>query len=233
MGDLGAVTPDLGPGALVVGAGVGIIGVLVEEAPLRMLVRERLGPPDGAIRALAAGRQDELSAVGSEQQASLLAHRVGHGERELVSPGGADKGERDAGVAAGRFEDDRVGLDLARLLGGVDHGHTDPVLDAVRWAVELELRHHAGSRTFRETAQPDQRGVADQLGHVVRDSHRGLSIPEEDLSQYSILRSEIGIMRYPVFFKAFIRRAERGYVGRSSAPRRSGSPRRRPRCRPG
>ena len=44
VGDLGAVAPDLGAGALVVGPGVGLVGVLVEEGPLGMVVGQRPGP---------------------------------------------------------------------------------------------------------------------------------------------------------------------------------------------
>src|SRR5262245_56284431 len=62
VGDLRAVPPDLRAGALVVGAGVGVVAVLVEEAPLGMLDGEQLGPPHGPIRTLGPRREDDLGA---------------------------------------------------------------------------------------------------------------------------------------------------------------------------
>ena len=54
VGDLRAVAPDLRPGALVVGPRVGVVAVLVEEAPLGMLGGHLLGPAHGAVGALLA-----------------------------------------------------------------------------------------------------------------------------------------------------------------------------------
>ncbi len=95
---------------------------------------------------------------------------------QLVAARRADEGQGDAGVAAGRLQDDRVRLDLAGLLGGVDHGHADPVLDAVGRVVELQLGDHVRPGALRQAAQAHQRGVADQLGDVVGDAHWTTSI---------------------------------------------------------
>ncbi len=46
----GQSLPDLRPGALVVGTRVGVVGVLVQEAPLEVLRRASArGPLDGAV----------------------------------------------------------------------------------------------------------------------------------------------------------------------------------------
>ena len=60
VGDLGAVPPDLGSGALVVGLGIGRVGVLVEEGPLGVLGGQCLGPSHRAVGPLGAGRLDDL-----------------------------------------------------------------------------------------------------------------------------------------------------------------------------
>ena len=54
----------------------------------------------------APGRQDELGAEGLEQPAPLHAHALGHGHVQLVAARRADEGQADAGVAAGRLDDD-------------------------------------------------------------------------------------------------------------------------------
>ena len=54
----------------------------------------------------------------------------------------ADKRQRNAGIPAGRFDDDRVCLDLPGLLSRLDHRHADAVLDAVRRVIEFQLGHH-------------------------------------------------------------------------------------------
>ena len=74
VGDLGAVAPDLGAGALVVGQRVGVVAVLVEEAPLGMLGGQLLGPAHGAVAALLAGGEDDLGAEHLEHLAALDRH---------------------------------------------------------------------------------------------------------------------------------------------------------------
>ena len=71
VGDLGAVAQDLRAGALVVGQRVGVVAVLVQEAPLGMLGGQLLGPPHGAVAALLAGREDHLGAEHLEHLAAL------------------------------------------------------------------------------------------------------------------------------------------------------------------
>ena len=66
----------------------------------------RLG--DGAVHALFAGREDDLGPEGLEQPAPLQAHGLGHGDDQLVAAGGTGEGQADAGVAAGRLDDDGV-----------------------------------------------------------------------------------------------------------------------------
>jgi len=63
------------------------------------------------------------------------------------------------------------GLMRPAFSGRVDHGHPDPVLDAVGGAVELELGHHLPRRALGQAPDPHQRGIADQLRDVVGDFH--------------------------------------------------------------
>src|SRR5215217_4110038 len=99
VGDLRAVLPDLRPGALVVGAWVGVVAVLVEEAPLGVLGGQRVGPLDGAVGTLGAGRQDDLGAEHLEHLATLDRHVLGQQDLDRMALDPGDGGEGDAGVA--------------------------------------------------------------------------------------------------------------------------------------
>jgi hypothetical protein len=52
------------------------------------------------------------------------------------------------------------GSELAGLLGRVDHGDADAVLDAVSGVIELQLGSHLGDGAFGHPAQVHQRGIA-------------------------------------------------------------------------
>ena len=55
-----------------------------------------------------AGVRHDLGAEGFEQPAAFEPHAFGHGDDEFVAAGGAGEGQADAGVAAGRLDDDGV-----------------------------------------------------------------------------------------------------------------------------
>ena len=132
---------------------------------------ELLGLPDRAGHALGAGGEDEVGAVGLEQQLAFAAHGFGHHEGALVAAGGAHHRQADAGVAGGGLEHDGVGRDLAGGLGGVEHGHRDAVLDAVGRVEELQLEGNGGAVGRGQAVELDEGGVADEFGYVVGDAH--------------------------------------------------------------
>jgi hypothetical protein len=136
-----------------------------------VLLAELLGLGHRALHALAARREHQLRAVGAQQPATLLAHRLRHREDDAVAAGGAHEGEGDPGVAARRLDDRPARLQLPRRLGRVDHRDADAVLHAARRVVELQLGGHRGARALGEPVQAHQRCVADQLGNVVVDPH--------------------------------------------------------------
>ena len=108
------VVPDLLGGGRAVDLGVGLVGELLGPDRALRVRDDLLGLLDGALHALGPGRQHELGAEGAQQHAALLAHRLRHGQDHLVAAGGADHGQRDAGVAAGRLDDGAAGLELRR-----------------------------------------------------------------------------------------------------------------------
>ena len=114
--DLGAVAPDLGPGALVVRERVRGVAVLEQAARSDgSSARELLGQADRAVAPLVAGRQHDLGAEDLEQLAALDRHVLGHHDAQRVAAQLRDQREADAGVARRRLED-RVARRAARRL---------------------------------------------------------------------------------------------------------------------
>jgi hypothetical protein len=62
----------------------------------------------------------------------------------LVTLGRRDERQRDAGVAAGRLDDDGVLLENAALFGVLDHRHADAVLDAAQRIEKFALEQDGG-----------------------------------------------------------------------------------------
>ena len=95
------------------------------------------------------------------------AHRLRHGEDELVALHRRDKGEGDAGVAAGGFDQNGfAGLDFARLLGVFDHRQADAVFHAGERILAFELGNNGGGQSGGNTVEPHQRGVSNQFSHI-------------------------------------------------------------------
>ena len=130
---------DLERRPVVVRARVGLVAVLVGHVVRGVggghLERHR----DRAVRALVAGRVDDLGAVHLEQLGALGRDVVRHHDLERVALARADHRERDAGVARGRLEDRLARADQALLLGVLDHRAGDAVLDRAGRVLRLEL----------------------------------------------------------------------------------------------
>jgi hypothetical protein len=107
-----------------------------------------------------------VSTVGAQQDLALPAHGLRHRQDHRVAASRAHQGQRDAGVAAGAFDDGAAGLEFTGLLGGVHDGNADAVLDAAGRVVELELGEHCGGGIAGQAVQLHQRGAADGFGNV-------------------------------------------------------------------
>ena len=117
------------------------------------------------FHAFGAGRQHQLGAQHRQQRAPLQRHRLRHGQDELVAFGRRHERQRDAGIAAGRLDDHRVLLEHPALLGRLDHGHADAVLDAAQRVEELALEQDRGRRSGGDACSSEP-------GECVRRSRR-------------------------------------------------------------
>src|SRR5215213_2470582 len=90
------------------------------------------GPLDRALHAFGTGCEHNLRAEGGQHAATLDRDGLRHRDDELVALDGGGESERDARVAGGRLDDDRLaGLDQPVALGGVDHRPADTVFDGI------------------------------------------------------------------------------------------------------
>ena len=72
---------DLGAGALVVGARVGLVRVLEGHVVARLALGQLERDADGAVRALGGRRLDDLGAVEAQQPPALLGRVLRHHAR--------------------------------------------------------------------------------------------------------------------------------------------------------
>src|SRR2546421_312541 len=131
----------------------------------------RVDRPVGSLGALAV---DDLGAVHLQELGALGRHVLGHHDLERIALARADHAQRDAGVAGGGLEDRVARLDRALLLGILDEGPRDPVLDRPGRVVGLELGPDAHSRLGREPLELDQGRVPDRLDDVAVAAAAGL-----------------------------------------------------------
>jgi len=103
------------------------------------------------------------------------AHRLGHGEDEFQAFRRGDEGQRNAGVAARRFDEYGARVDLPRLQGVSDHREADAVFDAGERVEELEFEDDVreGAVRGRRAVEAHERSVADGIGDVVVDFGHG------------------------------------------------------------
>ena len=145
--------------------GVGGVDELPRHKAVGDFLRQLVRLGDGALHALGAVGQHQFGTVGFHELAALDAHRFGHDDDDAVAARGGDACQTDAGVAGGRLNNDRAGLELARCLGVVDHGLGDAVLDGTGGVEVFQLGKDFCLQVFGlfDMGQFQQRGVADQL----------------------------------------------------------------------
>ena len=86
----------------------------------------------------------------------------------------ADEGQRDAGAAAGVFDDGAARRQAPVRLRRFDHGERHAVLHAAGGILVFQLQQDAGAVPGHDVAQGHQRGVADAVQDVSRQfGHRG------------------------------------------------------------
>ena len=137
--------PHLGPGREVVRARVLRVRVLVGLPRVRQLAHEPVAHRVVRVRVrrVDGGRaHHDLGAVRAHHVDLVGRDLVRADEHAAVAALLRDDREADARVARRRLDDRAARLQRARLLGGVDHAHGDPVLHRAARVQVLDLREH-------------------------------------------------------------------------------------------
>ena len=144
---------------------VGRVDKLTGDKAVGDLRSQLVGLCDRTLHALRAVREHELRAIGLHDLAALHAHGLRHNDDDAVASGRGDGRQADAGVAGGRLDDDRAGLEDALGLCVIDHGLGDTVLDRTGRVEVLQLSQDLGLQALGslDMSEFQQRGMADQL----------------------------------------------------------------------
>jgi hypothetical protein len=136
-----------------------------------------LGQVAGVFHAAALGREHQLCAEGLHGLGAFHREVLRHDQHHAVALDGRGHGQGDAGVAGGGFDQGVAGLDLAALLGALDHREGRPVLDRTGRVVAFQLaeNHVAALGIFCrvDALQGDQGGLADGVfdRRIIHASH--------------------------------------------------------------
>jgi len=140
-----------------------VLELLRQEKALRVRRGKLFGAPDRAHHALGAGREDQAGPERGQHAATLDAHRLRHGQRQLVAARRRHIGQRDARVAARGFNNLHAGFENAALFRVPHHGRPDAALDRVGGVATLNLGQHNCLGVLHDAVEFDQGGFADRF----------------------------------------------------------------------
>jgi hypothetical protein len=101
-----------------------------------------LGQVTRVFHAAALGRQDQLGTKGFHGLHALDGQVLRHDEHHAVALDGGSHGQRNAGVARGGLDQRVARLDVATLLGPLNHGQGRAVFDRTRRVIAFQLAQH-------------------------------------------------------------------------------------------
>ncbi len=124
------------------------------------------------FHALRSGCENDFGAKGAQQNATLQAHGVGHGDDQPVAFHRGDERQADAGIAAGRLDQDGLaGVNITGLLGFVDHADANAVFHAGDGVEAFQLGDDGRFGSGSDFVEPYQRSVTNQFGDIIGDFH--------------------------------------------------------------
>ena len=157
--------PNLGACGFVVHPAVVAIAELIQHATLAIGLHLQ-GQIAGVLHAAAARGQHQLGAIGAHGLGALQTQIFGHHQNHAVALDSSHHRQRNAGVAAGGFNQGIARLDVAALLRPLDHRQRRAILDRTGRVVALELaQQHVALRRAGATQplQGNQRRAANTL----------------------------------------------------------------------
>ena len=123
------IRPDLRAGCDSVNSRVGRIYELSGDEAVRDLVCQFLCFCNRTFHTLRTFGQHQFRTVGLHQLAALHTHGLRHHQNDPVTSRRGNGCQANTGIAGGRFNNNRAGLQLSSGFRVVDHGFGDPILD--------------------------------------------------------------------------------------------------------
>ena len=148
-----------------------LIGELAGQEGIPQLCGQGLGLGNTAQKAaLGMTHQHDVRAEAANQVFPFIAHPVRHEDRHRVAHGPPHSRKSDPGIAAGRFDNHRFGLEYPALLSLAQDVIGHPVLDAAG-QVEI-LGFGKQDALLSPIRQPNlqQRRIADQCREILDSS---------------------------------------------------------------
>ena len=163
--------PDLWTSGFVVRLRIRFVGKLIDVVRVGIILRDLLGNILVVLRISLrniTAREHNFCTHRAQVRDLLVAHLVRHDNRKAIAFLPRDQRKRKTRVACSRFDDATALLQLARLLGRIDHRDRDAILDRVARIHRLHL-HEQLARTRVHSLEFEHRRVADHLEDVVKD----------------------------------------------------------------
>jgi hypothetical protein len=156
-----------GPVVSFVDRRVGRVFELLRHPGVALALDQIVRRGDRPLHALGRRGQHQIGPHGPQQHPPFDRHRFGHRQGQPILLGRTDERQRDPRVAAGRFDDVRLWIDLALALSRFDHRRADAVLDAVQRVEKLALGEHRRLIFGNQSVDANHRRIADRKGCVV------------------------------------------------------------------
>ena len=140
-----------------------IVGVLelMRDEDVGIRGGDLAGALDGAGNTVRVGRQLKFGPQSQDEFLAFNAHPLGHDDAHPVTLHPPDQRQADARVTRGGLDDDRVRFQPPVALRPLEHGHSNPVLDAAAGIEELRL----GEDPL--TVELQQRRIPNKIKNVV------------------------------------------------------------------
>ena len=163
------IFPDFRTSSCLVGSRVCLVGELGRDVGMRDGSSKLLCLGNSALHALGTVGQDNFCPVCLQKVAAFHGHGLRHGENSPVATGCRYAGQADAGIAAGRLDDDGILGELALGLSLLNHSLGDTVLDTACRVEIFQLYQDISLQAvcLDEVVGAEQRGTSDKFCYTV------------------------------------------------------------------
>ena len=160
------ILPNFGAGGGIVSPGIGFIYKLSRNKAMRNFFCQFICFGNSAFHALGPGGQHQFGPISFHQLAALHTHTIRHNNDNTITASRRHRSQTNSGIAGGGLNDDRLRGKHAFLLGILNHGQGNTILDRTRRIKIFQLGQNTGFQAifFLEMGQFQQRSMTNELG---------------------------------------------------------------------